>query len=371
MDNNTRAFLALVKAGLWEKDASLLPYGDIDYKEVYRLAQEQAVVGLVAAGLDHVIDIKIPKEEKLQFVGMTLQLEQRNIILNAAIARLIEDLRDQSIYALLVKGQGIAQCYEKPLWRASGDIDLLLDDCGFIKAKEYFDKLVGGEKVVSHKNQKKKHIDYYYESDVVEIHGTLHSCLSTRIDRSIDEVQSKVFSKGDVRSWDNNGTDVFIPSPDNDVVFVFTHILQHLFKGGIGLRQICDWCRLLWTYRESLDYGLLESRIKQMGLMTEWKAFAYLSVNTLGMPKDAMPFYSSKYNRKADKLLTFILDVGNFGHNKDYSYFTKQPVYLRKATTLCRQISDSAKLFVIFPMDSMVFLGSFIKAGFVAFFYNE
>ena len=35
-----------------------------------------------------------------------------------------------------MKGQGIAQCYEKPLWRSSGDIDLLLSDSNYDKAKK-------------------------------------------------------------------------------------------------------------------------------------------------------------------------------------------------------------------------------------------
>ena len=75
LDNNTQAFLALVRAGLWEKDVQLSSYGDIDFKEVYRLAEEQSVVGLVAAGIEHIVDIKIPKEDALQFVGQSLQLE--------------------------------------------------------------------------------------------------------------------------------------------------------------------------------------------------------------------------------------------------------------------------------------------------------
>ena len=45
LDNNQQAFFALVRAGLWEKDVRLLPYGEVDYAAVMRLAQEQAVVG--------------------------------------------------------------------------------------------------------------------------------------------------------------------------------------------------------------------------------------------------------------------------------------------------------------------------------------
>jgi len=44
-------------------------------------------------------------------------------------------LRAAGVETLLVKGQGIAQCYERPLWRASGDIDLLVDADKYESAK--------------------------------------------------------------------------------------------------------------------------------------------------------------------------------------------------------------------------------------------
>ena len=105
---------------------------------MYRLAEEQSVVGLVAAGIEHVKDVKVPKEMALQFAGQTLQLEQHNQLMNVFVAELIERLRKKDVYCLLVKGQGVAQCYERPLWRCAGDIDLLLsdnNDIGFVSRK--------------------------------------------------------------------------------------------------------------------------------------------------------------------------------------------------------------------------------------------
>ena len=78
---------------------------------------------------------------------------------------------------------------------------------------------------------------------------------------------------------------------NEDALVVFTHFIKHFYKGGLGARQICDWCRLLWTYKETIDLGLLEIRLKTMGLMTEWKAFAAYAVDYLGMPSEAMPLY--------------------------------------------------------------------------------
>lgn len=103
MEQNTQAFFALIRAGLWETDTLLSQYGSIDFNEIFRLSEEQSVVGLVAAGLEHVKDVKIPKEDVLQFVGQTLQLEQQNLAMNEFVAKLIEKLRGQDVYTLLVR----------------------------------------------------------------------------------------------------------------------------------------------------------------------------------------------------------------------------------------------------------------------------
>ena len=133
-DNNVKAFFELVRAGLWEKDVRIAQYDAIDYEAVLRLSEEQSVVGLVTAGLEHVIDTKVPKEILLQFIGETIQLEQTNAAMNAFIAQVVQKMREADIYTLLVKGQGIAQCYERPQWRTSGDIDFYLSDTNYEKA---------------------------------------------------------------------------------------------------------------------------------------------------------------------------------------------------------------------------------------------
>ena len=75
----------MVRAGLWETEVRLAPFEKVDFHEVYRLAEEQSVVGLVAAGLEHVVDVKLPQEVALTFVGSTLQLELRNLAMNSYI----------------------------------------------------------------------------------------------------------------------------------------------------------------------------------------------------------------------------------------------------------------------------------------------
>lgn len=362
LDNNIQAFIAFLRAGLWEKDAQLSQFGEIDLKEVYSLAEEQSVVGLVAAGLDHVRDIKLPKEEVLAFVGTALQLEQMNKSMNGFIADVIEKMRGAGIYTLLLKGQGVAQCYEKPLWRACGDVDLFLSEDNYNKAAKFLYPLA---RRIDEENPYFQHIAMNIDNWEVELHGTLRNGLWPKLDSILDQVKSDVFLGGNVRSWTAGYTQVFLLRSDEDVVYVFSHILQHFFQEGIGLRQICDWCRLLWHFRDKLNYKLLENRIKKAGIGSEWRAFAALAVEYLGMPEAVMPFYShkKKWSQKAQRIMSFILETGNFGHNRDYSYYEKYPFLVYKVISLWRHISDTFRYMTIFPLDSIKVMWSKLKMG--------
>lgn len=306
-DNNSKAFLVLLRAGLWETDVRLLPFEGIDYSIVLQQAQKQSVAGLVASGLEHVVDVKVPQKDVLQFVGQALQLEQRNTAMNSFIGVLVDKLRDADIYTVLVKGQGVAQCYERPLWRASGDVDFLFSPNNYSKAKQYLLPISSANKP---DERYSKHLGLTIDSWYVEIHGSLRTGLSTRLDREIDKVQRDVFFGVNVRSWMNGNTAVFLPSPNNDVFFVFTHFIKHFYKEGMTIRQICDWCRLMWTYKNDIDSNLLEKRLRKSNLMTEWRAFAALAVEYLGMPIGAMPLYDDgkKWSEKGNKIIRFILN---------------------------------------------------------------
>lgn len=364
LSNNQQAFLALVRAGLWETEVRLSQYEPIDFKEVYRLAQEQAVAGLVAAGLERVVDINVPKEDVLTFVGEMLQLEQRNTTMNYFIGILVEKMRSVGIYTLLVKGQGVAQCYEKPLWRACGDIDFFLSEDNYFKAIQYLRPLASK---IEGEESFKKHLALTIESWEVELHGTLRCGLWKSLDKTLDDVQNEIICGGAVRSWMNDNTQVFLPRADEDVLYVFSHILQHYFKEGVGLRQICDWCRLLWKYKAIIKQRLLESRIRTMGAMTEWKSLAALAVCYLGMPENSMPFYSGegKWEKKAKRIMDFIFETGNFGHNRDYSYYNSSSYLKYKAITFWKHSLDSIKYFFVFPKDSVVLWFRMLKEGLV------
>ena len=409
--SDIQTFFELLRAGLFPVHGEGVMgrdslFKDVDWGKVYQLAQEQSVQGLVLQGIDMVLckqseqvraqgscvpipadaptrSLSVASEQSssaplvpqtllLQWIGEVQMIEQRNKEMNVFVAELMEKLRGAGIYTLLVKGQGVAQCYEKPLWRACGDVDLLLSERHYEKAKEFLTPLA--EKI-EEENEKRRHFAMTIEGWSVELHGTLRGSIK-RIDRVIDEVQHDVFRDGNVRLWQNGNTQVLLPRADEDVIFVFTHILQHFYVGGIGLRQICDWCRLLYTYKASLNCELLESRIRKAGIMREWEAFGAFAIEYLGMPVEAMPFIGvrgekeegrceidKRLKRKADRILAFVLESGNFGRNRDFSYKQKYPFVIRYAMSFWLYTKLAVQRFAISPRNAIWAWWSTVKIG--------
>ena len=172
---------------------------------------------------------------------------------------------------------------------------------------------------------------------------------------------------GDVRDHQIHAQHIFFrkdaAAVDNDdIIFVFTHLLQHFFQGGVLLRQVCDWTRLLWIYRESIDRDLLQERLEEMRLMSEWEVFATMAVDFLGCPSLALPFYrdSEIVRRRVSRAVDVIFNTGS----TDDSYKKEAPTLKRKLITIWRQFLGTFTFIRIFPLDSLRFLGYFFVVGF-------
>lgn len=369
LDYNFKAFFALVKAGLWEKEVRLSSFDNIDFREVYRIAEEQSVVGLVAAGLEHITDVKVPQMIALQFAGVAMQLEHCNNTLNQFTVAFLRELKNAGVDSVLIKGQGVAQCYERPNWRASGDIDLLLNDENYEKGKAYLDNIT---KTKTKEYSFNKEYNTTINGWCVELHGSLRCGLSSALNKGVDAVQQDICDNHNVRYWSIDDIEIPLPEPNDDALLIFTHYIKHFYKGELGIRQICDWCRLLWKYKDVIDVDLLERYLKQMGLRSQWKGFGAFAVDFLGMPVEAMPLYSpeKKWSGKANKICSFVLEVGNFGRNVDNTYYAKYPLLVRKTISMWKRISAIIRHATIFPWHTFRFLPHVIYTGFKATIEN-
>ena len=371
LSNNQKVFFELLRTGLWgdipvqgegfRVNESL--FKDVEWEEIYQLAHEQSVLGLLLAGLEQYknlnINLDVNQKLLLQWIGEVQVIEQRNKAMNQFVAELVEKMRSADIYAILVKGQGVAQCYEKPLWRCSGDVDLLLSYDNYQKAKTLLTPLASE---VESEYEGISHLGMTIDGWVVELHGSLRVGLPQKINRVLDEIQADTFYGGNVRSWLNGQTQIFMLGKENDIVYVFVHFFNHFYKEGVGLRQLCDWCRLMWTYRDEIDVKKIEGCIQEMGLVSEWKAFYNLASRYLGMPDfgSRLMVHDSRFDKKADRIMEFILKSGNMGHKRgswlmEHDSWLSRQYVVRKAFSMGRRIGDLINHARIFPLDSLRF----------------
>ena len=357
-----KLFFGLLRSGLWG-DAPELPDttpSEDDWKKVYSLSMSQTVAGLVTDGASACPADYVPKAVSLKLMSTLIRIEKTNAALDAHVSRFVSLLESSGVQPVLVKGQAVAQCYIHPSGRMAGDIDLVIDPGQYEAAKAVItptaDHTADGD-------SSKMHFGATFGSVELELHGTVRTSLGHKVNDVLDDVQAQLFREGGCRRWNCLDTQVRIPSADFDALFIFTHLLQHFFCGGLGLRQLCDWARVLHTDCAAIDRALLERRLADMGLLSEWKAFVGFIVTYLGLPEEEAPLYDTRYSSKAGKIWHYIERVGNFGKSRGLRDRSRDPYLIRKAGSLILKLKDMLYHVRVFPLDSLRFFRYYFRTG--------
>lgn len=340
-------FFYLLRAGLWGKVCQSDICSDVDWSSVVKLASSQTVLGLVIDGMDHVIksgeSISKPSEMGMNKLLMDLFLiENSNRHLNTFIPKLNKMLEGVDYY--MVKGQVVAQSYLNPLHRQAGDIDLLLDDENYQKARailiERADKLEP-EDVENH------HFAAYFADIEVELHGPEKMFHRKKLyDRTKKWTWERIGNQNTkVRI---NGVEISAGSYNFNAIYIFTHFFKHFLSSGVSFRQISDWVRYLYLNKDNIDRKQLEEDLVYLDLLDVWNVFSYIGVDYLGCPEDAMPLYDSTCVNRSRKAVDVIFEGGNFG-NYAYKRLNSDNYFIRKCNSLFIHFAHAFKLFSIFP----------------------
>lgn len=316
MDRTDEIFFALLRSGLWGRTEAL-PEGEIDWNAVISLSDSQAVTGIIADGLSEVRrafpGCSPDSAVSGRVVRTVLGIEMMNARIESALSSVCGELNAEGIVCCLLKGQGVARNYPVPSHRSPGDIDLLFDGRNYPKASAL---LVPKADRLSGEAEDRKHFGMFFGNVEIELHGTLHTFFGKRFNRKLDRMQARLFQDEDFREWNCNGVQVRLPSAGFDAVFIFTHLLQHFYYNGLGLRQVCDWMMHISRNSPAIDRECLASTLRSLGIMEAWKAFGAMAVELLGMPEDEMPFYDRRHSDCPSRIWKAIRLYGNFGSGR-------------------------------------------------------
>lgn len=283
-----------------------------DWAALYAFSGKQALTGITfpekAAG-------EMGKSLRMQWVGMMLQIEQRNRLLNQRAGQLFDLLERDGFRCCLLKGQGNAEMYPYPLLRCAGDIDIWVDADAERVYQYVRDKFPDEDATF-------KHIHFPVFDDIpVDVHVTplkFYSALyGKRLQRWIEQNKEEQFAHH-IRLTGGE-RDVCVPTIHFNIVYQLGHMLIHLFDEGLGFRQVVDYFYLLrgLDATES-ERKILVATIKYLGMGRFCRAMMWVERDVLGLPEECCIMDTCAQTGR--RLLRDILDGGNFGHyNQRYA----------------------------------------------------
>lgn len=312
MNNSEKIFFDLLRAGLWDKEPDLSLFkGKIVWEEIYWFSKTQALQGVVLDGVEKLPDnLKPPRNLYIKWCAEVIQTEDQNLKLDNEIVTLVELLRSRGVEPVLLKGQGISRNYINPQRRVSGDIDIFTGTKYYNKTNELL--LIEGE---SQDLYGYKHLSFKWHDEVVENHRILISLKTPSANKKLQKHINNWHADENYETIKINGCWVSVPPIDFNIVFILIHIVEHLFGMGVGLRQICDWARMLHQQKNNINRTTALQYLEDFKLVKAARVFGALCVKYLGLPeKDLLIPYKQEDEKESELLIKDILKNGNFGN---------------------------------------------------------
>lgn len=312
--------LALLRAGLWEReldDLSPYPLTAAQWWDVYHASVRQAVAALVCRGLHYLPAPLLPPDALMaHWVAKTDRTVRQNRQANAAVCRLVRLMRHEGLRPVLLKGQGVAALYERPLLRECGDIDLWFPSAREARAASALMRRAGCRT----EGLPDGSCGYSWQGQEIEHHTRLFDLSDPMLRRRLASLTRQygfagLTLRGERPETDGGGeaqTTVTVPSPMLNLMLLNAHILKHLMGRGIGLRQFCDMARAYHALRGSYQPDRLAEAYRRTGLL-RWslQLHAFLATH-IGLPDADLPLAAAGAS-VSPRLLHIVRDGGDFG----------------------------------------------------------
>ena len=302
---------------------------EVDWKELYAIAQKQALLGVLFYGIQRLPKELVPEQKLLmQWMAMAEMIRKQNIRLFQNSVKVCQNFENKGFANCILKGQGNALLYPDPYMRTPGDIDIYLSG-GRRKIMKYVDQVCPNQVMRYH------HVDFPVMKTGIEVHFTpsymfcqIHN---RRMQKWFEEVMGEQCNHR-VSLPDGYG-EIHVPQVSFNVIYILSHLYRHIFTEGIGLRQLLDYYFVLVKWHTDLtnltdsnkslpqmtqintDLDTLRHELKYLGLWKFAQAVMYVLHEVFGLSEDRM--IAPMDEREGRFLLDEIMRGGNFGQYDD------------------------------------------------------
>ena len=282
LSKEEKLLLQLLRVAIGTSELEVMPEG-IDWYELFGISERHGVNAVVLDGfgkyrLDSIGLKKISQsfvKRKLQCIALALKIETEYDRKLDVVEKLIRLWNSNGIRTIALKGFVTCQYYPNPKHRPFSDFDCFL--CGDFER---------GNEVIRQEGIEVKGSYKHKTFDIGCLHVENHQyCTHFRgrdKARSFEKLlenymllEQPIYIKG---------TQVEIPSPMFNALFMVWHTRSHFFDEKVTLRQLLDWALLMNFYKnEGLDWDEFQSVCREYNLLRFAQALTRVACKHLGV----------------------------------------------------------------------------------------
>ncbi|HBJ76822.1 MAG TPA: hypothetical protein DDY68_03090 [Porphyromonadaceae bacterium] len=304
-------FQQLLLLSLDKSNTSPSPQSEIPWEELFEMAKKQGVLGICFAGVKKLKSKQLPpKELYCSWLATVATIQERNTLFNKKCVELQEIIQKKGFSSCILKGQSLSPYYgELSSLRQSGDIDL------WINASQ--EEITGLAKKLNHNSKPYsnwKHIELSMFKDIdIELHWRPSIAHNPFVNRKLREYYREQ-AEEQCNHWVelSGGEKITSPTTEFNMIFLMLHLYDHFLYEGIGLRQIIDFYFVLITKEAQSNKEKIANNYKEFGIYRFSQSVMYVLREVLNLEESY--FLSPVDEKNGNRLLTEIMQGGNFGH---------------------------------------------------------
>ena len=259
MTPNQETLLSLIRAvASGAQDVRLV--ADVCWAKVKEDAERQGVQGLCFDALELLPAEKRPDKEILlewlrQVVGMERLYESHKRTIDA----LAGFYQQNGIRMMLLKGYGLSRYWPKPEHRPVGDMDIYLGGCW-----QEADRLVGERLGIKVDDGHEHHTCFTFQGVSVENHYDIVNTKAHVTARELETLFKRIATLDKPLKMEKS--EIFLPSPTLNAIFLIRHLGQHFAGAQSTLRQLLDWGFFMQHEHGNVDWELVCPTLKKVGI---------------------------------------------------------------------------------------------------------
>lgn len=337
------AFFKLIRLAVGTCHDRNVRLDEAGWAAVYEMSRKQALAAIVIDGVERLpLEQKPPMDVLMSWISLVQQVEERNRRLNKLAVMVCDKFRREDIGCVVLKGQGNAVFYPRPLHRMPGDIDLWMN-VGRKELVRYVRRYRPEAEVVYH------HVDFDVLKDApMELHFTPSwmNCWLTnrRLQRYFKEWAALSFLH---RTKLPGGVgEIPVPTLAMNRIYLLVHIYRHLFDEGIGLRQLMDYYYVLRRPCSDAERKEAVQVLRRLHLMRFASAVMYVLQEVFGMRDEHLLVPPSA--GRGRRLLREVMLAGNFGQ---YDERIRRKAHESPLHRFCRKVARNFGFLFDYPSE--------------------